>query len=448
MKRFFAILLICSLLPMAALADEPETKMPPDGHIPAKGVTTVDGILLVNQNFVLPASYDPFQGKGDKSRMLPIPQQAFLEMQAAAQKEAGIPLFILSGFRSYATQASLYQNYYYHNGSHAENFSAHAGASEHQSGLAADIGDARNPGITLEPAFGATQAGIWLANNSYRFGFILRYPLGKKHITGYQYEPWHFRYVGKELALQMQQVPHTTLEEWFGVVGNLDRALAKPAQSTLTVDDHAAKPESYLINNNHFYQLRGLSEASQESKAAFTVSYHNDTKEIEIIPKENRQQTDKNDEKQTGKIENNVGKSADEHKSKDKKNSQKVVEKTSDKAQQSAEKEDKGDQKNRENETIYHTAVKSTSTLLIQGQKITLDTWNIGGHTYVKLRDIAPYIKMHVAWDGAKKIVKLTTENDTAVSHQDGIDQDKSGKDSAKADSDQISEHPDKVEEK
>jgi D-alanyl-D-alanine carboxypeptidase len=85
--------------------------------------------------------------------------------------------------------------------------SARAGHSEHQTGLAVDIND-------LEQTFEDTQEGRWLAINSYQYGFILRYPKGKEHITGYDYEPWHFRYLGLELARDVYR-SNLTYDEYY-----------------------------------------------------------------------------------------------------------------------------------------------------------------------------------------------------------------------------------------
>ena len=90
------------------------------------------------------------------------------------------------------------------------------GASEHQVGLALDI--VCSTYYRLDEAFGDTEAGKWLAENSYQYGFILRYPKDKEEITGIEYEPWHFRYVGKEAAKEMTE-QKLTLEEYVEQVG-------------------------------------------------------------------------------------------------------------------------------------------------------------------------------------------------------------------------------------
>ena len=86
------------------------------------------------------------------------------------------------------------------------------GASEHQIGLALDI--VTNNYMSLDEGFGDTAAGIWLAENCHKYGFILRYPLGKEYITGIEYEPWHFRYVGIEAATNIME-NEITLEEFW-----------------------------------------------------------------------------------------------------------------------------------------------------------------------------------------------------------------------------------------
>jgi D-alanyl-D-alanine carboxypeptidase len=98
----------------------------------------------------------------------------------------------------------------------AEKLSARPGHSEHQLGLAADF-SVKGQGCVIMVCFGKTEAGIWLAENVHQYGFVLRYPKGYKPITGFQYEPWHFRYVGVELATEMKTKGIKTLEEFWGL---------------------------------------------------------------------------------------------------------------------------------------------------------------------------------------------------------------------------------------
>lgn len=168
----------------------------------ATSPTYIGGVLIANKSYPLPSTYNPGGLTGDTVN-------AFNTMKAAAANE-GINLFIVSGFRSYATQASLYSNYVAGYGQvAADTFSARPGHSEHQSGLALDVNSA-------DSSFAGTKEAIWVANNSYKYGFIVRYPQGKEHITGYMYEPWHLRYVGVNLATELYN-SGLTLEEYLGI---------------------------------------------------------------------------------------------------------------------------------------------------------------------------------------------------------------------------------------
>jgi D-alanyl-D-alanine carboxypeptidase len=135
---------------------------------------------------------------------------------ATAMAEAGKGTLILSsGFRTYKNQQGLYNRTRDTRGlTVAEKLSARPGHSEHQLGLAADF-SVRGQGCVIMVCFGKTEAGIWLAENAHEFGFVLRYPKGYKPVTGFQYEPWHFRYVGVELATEMKTQGIKTLEEFW-----------------------------------------------------------------------------------------------------------------------------------------------------------------------------------------------------------------------------------------
>jgi D-alanyl-D-alanine carboxypeptidase len=120
-----------------------------------------------------------------------------------------------SGFRNYKNQQGLYNRTRDTRGlAVAEKLSARPGHSEHQLGLAADF-SVRGQGCVIMVCFGNTEAGKWLAENAHEYGFVLRYPKGYKPITGFQFEPWHFRYVGVELATEMNTRGIKTLEEFW-----------------------------------------------------------------------------------------------------------------------------------------------------------------------------------------------------------------------------------------
>ncbi|WP_274308369.1 M15 family metallopeptidase [Solibacillus daqui] len=175
---------------------------------PATEPTYVKGVLIVNKKIPLPANYN----KGED----PTAVAAFEKMAAAAKAE-GIELVAFSGFRSYEYQTSLYDRYVAKDGKDAaDRYSARPGYSEHQSGLAFDIGEKGREDLWLTSAFGETKAGQWLVNNAHKYGFILRYPLGKEDITGFMYESWHFRYLDGDLATKVYEAG-VTLEEYLGI---------------------------------------------------------------------------------------------------------------------------------------------------------------------------------------------------------------------------------------
>lgn len=132
----------------------------------------------------------------------------FKKMVDAAKKD-DIKLYNISSYRSYSTQNYLYNNYVNNHGkTAADTFSARAGYSEHQTGLATDINTANS-----SDHFENTKEYKWLIENSYKYGFILRYPQGKEYITGYKFEPWHYRYVGLDVAKYIYE-HNITYEEY------------------------------------------------------------------------------------------------------------------------------------------------------------------------------------------------------------------------------------------
>lgn len=139
-----------------------------------------------------------------------------LEKMAAEAKKANIHLMLASGYRSYGDQKSVYSSFVaVHGQAQTDLFSARPGHSEHQTGLAADLEPSTRK-CELEACFGETAEGKWLAKNAHRFGFIIRYPASKTNLTGYDYEPWHLRFVGTALAGQLYR-SGLTLEQFFGL---------------------------------------------------------------------------------------------------------------------------------------------------------------------------------------------------------------------------------------
>ena len=140
---------------------------------------------------------------------------ALNEMFAGATND-GITLVFGSGYRSYELQKQFYDSYVAKDGqAAADRYSARPGTSEHQTGLSFDATSVSEK-CHLEVCFVDTPEGQWIKANSYKYGFIIRYPDGKESVTGYQYEPWHLRYVGVELANELQKTGQT-MEEFFGL---------------------------------------------------------------------------------------------------------------------------------------------------------------------------------------------------------------------------------------
>ena len=167
------------------------------------GVTYIDGILIVNKTYSLPSNY----GNGLTTET----QNAFNKMKADATS-LGLNIYISSGYRSYYDQKYIYNNYVAIDGkTNADTYSARAGHSEHQTGLAFDLN-------SIDNSFTYTDEGKWVHDNCYRYGLIIRYPKGKESITGYMHESWHLRYVGESLATKLYNNGNwITLEEYFGI---------------------------------------------------------------------------------------------------------------------------------------------------------------------------------------------------------------------------------------
>ena len=167
------------------------------------GVTYIDGVLIANKTYALPSTYGSALTKETMDAFNLMKQDASL---------LDLNLYVASGYRSYSVQKILYDNYVKRDGvAAADTYSARAGHSEHQTGLAFDLN-------SVNSSFGQTLEGKWVASNCHKYGFIIRYPENKSDITGYMYEPWHLRYVGLELAEKLYNGGNwITLEEYYGV---------------------------------------------------------------------------------------------------------------------------------------------------------------------------------------------------------------------------------------
>ena len=174
-------------------------------------------LILVNKYSRLASDYvpddlvtvEPAYSNGGKLKSEV--NDAFCNLVEALWAETGLHLVNVSPYRSYSLQSSLYARYSARDGAAAaDRYSAHAGYSEHQTGLALDVSV---PGGTLN-GFKKSKQFEWMRDNAHRFGFILRYGEGMEYITGYKFEPWHYRYVGTEAAAFIYE-NGLTFEEYY-----------------------------------------------------------------------------------------------------------------------------------------------------------------------------------------------------------------------------------------
>lgn len=183
-------------------------------------------LLLVNKTHPLDDTYKPddladikyFAADRDAAARYMRKEAAehFHQLSEAAAVE-GHEIVITTAYRSYGFQSVLWNNYVEKHGeAEANTFSARPGQSEHQTGLCTDVS---SPSVNyqLTTDYADTEEGRWLAEHCHEYGFIIRFPLGKEEITGYQYEPWHIRYVGTEAAAYIHQ-EQITLEEYLNVL--------------------------------------------------------------------------------------------------------------------------------------------------------------------------------------------------------------------------------------
>lgn len=186
-------------------------------------VNTQDYDVVVNKVRALPSDYIPDDlvklqvptclANPEVNQLREIAADSLEELFAEA-KTQGYNLVARSGYRSYQTQKALYNSIVRNKGqAYADKYSAKPGTSEHQTGLAIDI---TCPVVSnqLISGFGDIDEGIWVKENAHKFGFVIRYPQGKKDIVGYEYEPWHLRYVGIQLATKIYD-SGLTVEEYF-----------------------------------------------------------------------------------------------------------------------------------------------------------------------------------------------------------------------------------------
>jgi zinc D-Ala-D-Ala carboxypeptidase len=188
---------------------EPESAdLPKPGDVELKVISDGNDLLaLVTKETTLKSSYAPTDLVRIPEYMYParelwLREEALKQLEKLWQAAAddGVTLTIISAYRSYQYQQTLFQNYASSYGEEAANrFSARPGQSEHQLGTTVDFG---GTAVDLKAAYADTDQGRWLAEHAYRFGFAMSYPEGKEEITGYIFESWHYRYIGPEAAAE------------------------------------------------------------------------------------------------------------------------------------------------------------------------------------------------------------------------------------------------------
>ena len=220
------------------------------------GITYVDGVLIANKTYSLPASYNP----GD---LLYECESAFNAMKKDAAA-MGLNIWNASGFRSYELQESLYNRYCNRDGKEAaDRYSARPGHSEHQSGLAIDLNE-------ITSAFAGTDEGRWIAENCHKYGFILRYMKNKEAETGYMYEPWHIRYVGVDKATAIYN-SGLCLEEYYGITSAYSDSAAAQEAATEEATAELTTEEIISVEETTLAPAQETTAATEETTGAEVI---------------------------------------------------------------------------------------------------------------------------------------------------------------------------------
>jgi len=176
--------------------------------------------VIVNKSHpITPSDFRP-ELRIVRGYQVAVPAAAALSQMLEDSDRQGLGFKIASAFRSYGYQAGVHAQLAASQGDRAADLvSARAGYSEHQTGLAVDLVTPTRPSCDFEQCFAGTPGGQWLATNAWRYGFVVRYTEANEPTTGYSPEPWHLRYVGRDLAAELRRTATGSLEEFFGVTG-------------------------------------------------------------------------------------------------------------------------------------------------------------------------------------------------------------------------------------
>ena len=180
-----------------------------DGEVPCD--TGQGQLMLVNGRHYLDENYKPenlatfsMDYCYEHQRAQSIVVDAFLVMQQACKEQTNAQLMVNSAYRSYQDQIGTYKR-------NPKRYAAQAGSSEHQTGFAIDVTSRQHP---MRWPFDKSEEGVWMREHCHEYGFILRYPERQSHIFGFAYEPWHLRYVGKEVAKRIHE-EDITFDEYY-----------------------------------------------------------------------------------------------------------------------------------------------------------------------------------------------------------------------------------------
>lgn len=239
---------------------------------------------LINHENYLPSNYEP-----DDLVIPRVPRQTYNDTTAKMRKEAaealealyagvqaeGLSFYNVSGYRPYSMQQEIFDEEVARSGYEiAALYIALPGSSEHQSGLAMDVSSAEMGG-GLYASFGDTQEGIWLANNCHKYGFIIRYPKDKEHITKIAYEPWHLRYVGISLATKLKR-ENLALEEYYTLPAKYNLAKVRVLDGTI-------EKAAYNIEGYNYFRLRDIAELLIDTSNRFNVVWNEKEGAAEIV---------------------------------------------------------------------------------------------------------------------------------------------------------------------
>ena len=254
-----------------------------------------DTDLLLNKNFMLPSGYSPpdlVTTTSNGKQLRAVAAEAFDAMKAAAQ-ENGMDLFIRSGYRSHGSQAASYNVFLESSGREsADRQSARPGHSEHQLGLAVDlVHKAGTSGPLGETGFSTSDVFYWMVDYAHEYGFILRYQKDFMNIHGFIYEPWHWRYVGAEIAARMYKEGITTYEEYYGkylapaVLKKMKRdRMTHSTSAEFYVNGKRIPVQAFKLNGSNYFKISDITYILNGTDKQFGIVYDEGIKPAEVNP--------------------------------------------------------------------------------------------------------------------------------------------------------------------